>query len=71
MFPFLDILQHYAKFDSCTTIMLKKLIGVKFFNGFIGHLTCHQAILLGFSIGFGLLFVIRTIAPPHFWDVGH
>jgi hypothetical protein len=63
MFPTLGILQHYAKFNTCTTITLKKLLGAKSFHGFIGHLTCHQIIFLVFSGGLSLLFVIRTIAP--------
>jgi hypothetical protein len=38
--------------------MLKMLLGVKPFSGFIGHLIHHQAILLAFSGGFNLLYVI-------------
>jgi hypothetical protein len=41
MFPYLDILQHYVKFDTCTIVTLKKLLGVGFFGGSIGHLICH------------------------------
>jgi len=58
MFPSLGILQHYAKFNTCTTITFKKLLGVESFRGFIGHLICHQATLPTFSSGFGLLYVI-------------
>jgi hypothetical protein len=28
MFPFLNILQHYVKFDTCTITMVEKLFGV-------------------------------------------
>jgi hypothetical protein len=58
MFPSLGILQHYAKFNTCTTITFKKLLGVESFNGFIGHLIRHQTIIPTFSGGFGLLSVI-------------
>ncbi len=70
MFPSLNILQHYAKFDNCTTIMLKKLLGVKSFSDFIGHLTYHQTTLLVFLGGLGVLSVIRTIGPPYFDMLG-
>jgi hypothetical protein len=62
MFPFLSILQHYAEFNICTITTLEKLFGVGSFGVFIGHLTCHQAILLVFLGKLGFLFIIQTIA---------
>jgi hypothetical protein len=50
--------------------MLKKLLGVKSFSDFIGHLTCHQIILPVFSGGLSVLFVTRTIGPPYFGMLG-
>jgi hypothetical protein len=48
VFPSLGILQHYVNFDTCIITMLEKLLGVRFFGGFIDHQTCHHAILLIF-----------------------
>jgi hypothetical protein len=45
IFPSLDILQHYVEFGICTIVTLEKLLGVRSFGNFIGHLTHHQAIL--------------------------
>jgi len=54
------ILQHYTKFDTCTIAMLGKLLGARFFGGFIDHLAHRQATLL-ISLGkLGLLFIIWT-----------
>jgi len=42
MFPSLNILQHYAKFNNLTIVMLEKLIGVGSFGGSIDHLVHHE-----------------------------
>jgi hypothetical protein len=62
MLPFLGILQHYVKFNIRTIIMLEKCFGVRPFSGFIGHLNRCHAIFLVFLGGFGLLFMVWTIA---------
>jgi hypothetical protein len=41
MFPFLGILQHYAKFNIHTMVTLEKLLGARSFGGSIGHLANH------------------------------
>jgi hypothetical protein len=38
MFPSLGILHHYVEFDIRTIVMLKKLLGSRYFDGFVGHL---------------------------------
>jgi len=63
MFPSLGILQLYAKFDSCTIIMLENLFGARFFGGSIDHPICHQAILPIFSSEHNLQFIVWIIAP--------
>jgi len=55
MFQSLGILQHYTKFDTCTITSLEKLLGAGSYGGYINHLTCHHAILLVSSSGFGIL----------------
>jgi len=40
-----SILQYYIKFDSCTIVMLEKLLGIRFFNIMVGHLVCCQITL--------------------------
>jgi len=32
------ILQHYAKYDSCTIVTLEKLLGARSFSTIMGHL---------------------------------
>jgi hypothetical protein len=51
VFPSLGILQHYTKFDACTIVMFKKLLRSRSFGTIVGHLACHQVILLFFSRG--------------------
>jgi hypothetical protein len=51
MFPYLNILQHYVKFNIHTIIMLEKLLGVGSFGGYIDHLTHCQTIFLLFQAG--------------------
>ncbi len=55
------LLWYYAKFDTCTIIMLKKLFGVGFFDGSIDHLIFCQAILFVFLGKFNLPFVVRIV----------
>jgi hypothetical protein len=62
MFTSPNILEHYTKFDICSTTTLEKLLGAGFFGGFISHLACHLANFLDFSNKFGLHFRVRTIA---------
>jgi hypothetical protein len=62
MFPSLNILKHYVKFDTCTIITLEKLLGARSFGGSINHLACGQAILLASSSGLNFLFIVWTIA---------
>jgi len=49
--------------------MLEKLLGVRSFDGFIGHLVCCQTTFLAFSNNFSLLSIVWTIAPAFlgFW----
>jgi hypothetical protein len=63
VFPFLNILQHYTKFNTCTIVMLEKLRGGRSFGGFIGHLTHHQTTFLISLSKFGLLFIVWTTTP--------
>ncbi len=51
IFPFLNILQHYTKFDSRTMVMLEELLNAKSFDIMVGHLACHQIILFASSRG--------------------
>jgi hypothetical protein len=61
MFPSPSILQHYAKFNIRTLTTLEKLLGVRSFDGYNGHLACCQATLF-ISLGdLGFLFVVQTI----------
>ncbi len=62
MFPSLNILQHYVKFDTCTIITLEKLFGARFFGGSINHLACCQATLLASLGGLSLPFIVWIIA---------
>jgi hypothetical protein len=50
--------------------MLKKLLGVGYFGGSIGHLIHRQAILLAFSSGLDLLSIVWTTALA-FLGFGH
>ncbi len=63
MFPFLGILQHYAKFDTRTTTMLEKLFGERSFGGFIDCLARCQGIIFVSLSGLDLPFVIQIVAP--------
>ncbi len=63
VFPSLGILQLYAKFDSCTIIMLEKLFGARFFGGSIDHPICHQAIFPISSNEHNLPFIVQITAP--------
>ncbi len=63
MFPSLGILQHYARFESRTIVMLEKLFGGGSFGGFISHLVYCHAILIAISGGLGFLPVVQTTAP--------
>ncbi len=63
MFQFLGILQHYVKFNTCTTTTLEKLLGARSFGGFIDHLARLQGILFASSNGLDLPFVIQIIVP--------
>jgi hypothetical protein len=56
------ILQHNGEFDSHTMAMLEKLLGTKYFNSTMGHLACHQIILLVFSRGIGLPLMVELVA---------
>jgi len=58
MFPFLGVLQHYAKFNIHTLVTLEKLLGVRSFNGSIGHLAHHQATFPTSSSGLSLCYVV-------------
>jgi hypothetical protein len=58
MFPFLGILQHYAKFNTCTIVMLEKLLGVGSFGGSISHLTHCQGTFFASSGKFNLLSMV-------------
>jgi hypothetical protein len=42
--------------------MLEKLLGTRYFNTTMGHLACHQVILLVFSNGIGLLLMVELVA---------
>jgi hypothetical protein len=67
MFPSLNILQHYVKFNIHTITTLEKLLGARSFGGSINHLTCRQA-TLPTSLGrFGLPYVVWTITPTFLW----
>jgi hypothetical protein len=46
MFPSPCILLHYIEFDTRTITTLSKLLGVRSFDGSIGHLIHHQVIFL-------------------------
>jgi hypothetical protein len=50
--------------------MLENLLGARSFGGSIGHLVHHQATFLASLGGFGLPFVVWTIALA-FWVFGH
>jgi hypothetical protein len=58
VFPFLDILQHYAKFNIRTIITLEKLLGGGSFSSSICRLACCQIVLLVFSSGFNFLSMV-------------
>jgi hypothetical protein len=60
MFSSPNILQHYAKFDIHTIVMLEKLLGAGSFGGSIGHLVRHQTIFCASLGRFNLPFVVRT-----------
>ncbi len=62
MFPSPSILQHYVEFGTHTIVTLEKLLGARFFCGFIGHLICRHATLLTYLGNFNLFFVVRTTA---------
>lgn len=70
IFPFLNILQHYTKFDSRTMVMLEELSSAKSFNIMVGHLACHQIIL---SVSSRVWFTLNSfiLLPLLSWDVGH
>ncbi len=70
MFPSPGILQHYAKFESHTIIMLEKVFGVGSFNGSIDHLAHCHAILIFFRVSLASLLWFKLL-PPHFQGVGH
>ncbi len=55
-------LQHYAKSNICTIVMLEKLVGVVSFGGSTNHLISHEATLLTSLSMFDLRLVVRTIA---------
>jgi hypothetical protein len=54
VFPFPNILQHYAKFNIHTITTLEKLLGAGTFCGSINHLICRQAIFPTSLGGFDL-----------------
>jgi hypothetical protein len=58
MFPSLSILQHYAKFDTCTIVTLEKLFDATCFGGSIGHLARCYATFLASSNKFNFSFVV-------------
>jgi hypothetical protein len=58
VFPFLGILQHYAKFNIRTIIMLKKLLGARSCGGSISHLACCQIVLPASSNGFNFFSMV-------------
>ncbi len=61
MFPSLNILQHYVKFDTHNIISLEKLFDVRSFGGSIGHLVYFQAMFF-VSLGkLDFLSVVQTI----------
>jgi hypothetical protein len=70
MFPSPSILQHYAEFDSRIIVMLEKLLNVRSFDGFIGHLPCHKRFFLPLwaCSTYLLCFVLL---PLHSYGVGH
>jgi len=63
MFPSLGILHHYVGFNICTIVILEKLLGVRSFGDFIGHLVHCQAIFLASSNGFDIFFMIWITTP--------
>jgi hypothetical protein len=63
MFPSLGILQHYARFESHTIVMLEKLFGARSFGGFINHRAHHHAIFIASLGGLGLPPVVQIVAP--------
>ncbi len=67
-----SILQHYVQLYTCTiTIaMLEKLLSVGSFGGSIGHLTCHQTILMFLWVGLASLLWFGLL-PLHYWGVEH
>ncbi len=62
MFPSLNILQHYVKFDTYPIVTLEKLLSARSFGGSINHLACYQATLLASSSKLSLPFIVWTIA---------
>jgi hypothetical protein len=60
--PSPSTLQHYAKFDIHTIVVLEKLLDVRTFGGFIGHLAHPQTTFIAFSNGLGFLFVVWIVA---------
>ncbi len=42
---------------------MDKLLGIGFFNSMVGHLAYCEVILLAFSRGLGLPFVIQLVGP--------
>jgi len=63
-------LQHFVEFDTCTIAMLEKLLGARYFGGFIGPLIRHHATFFTSSSTLSLLFAVWTTTPT-FWGVGH
>jgi hypothetical protein len=62
VFPSPGILQHYTKFDACTIVIFKKLLGSASFGTTMGHLAHRQVTLLTFSRGLGLPSMVRRVA---------
>jgi hypothetical protein len=50
--------------------MLEKLLSVGSFGGSIGHLTCHQTILMFLWVGLASLLWFGLL-PLHYWGVEH
>jgi hypothetical protein len=60
VFSSLGILQHYANFNTCTIVILKKLLGARSFGGSINHLACCQATLPASPNRFNLPSIVQT-----------
>jgi hypothetical protein len=70
MFLSLSTLQHYDEFDICIITMLEKLLSVRYFGGFIGHLPRHKQLFLFPWAGLTCLLCFGLL-PLHSQGVRH